>query len=480
MKAILGRCGLKIRTAELKQCLGRHYDSLFRKLTVRYQPKIGPPQIVRTYRHEGSFTLLPRSLLGAFSKLITQLDCTLPRHDIAVELEAELFDNQVLVVNHLMSVFTPENVNAGRGYAILNMQAGLGKTFVAAGLIARLKLRTLYVVPKRPLASQALEDFRTALSCHVGVFHSKPKKTDPSTHYQNCDVCIITVDSAMLRDPEFYNHWSLVIFDEAHTLCTNRRKELFRKASARVMFGMSATTEDRNDGFDFIMHKELGSVIRAEEIPGFETLDVNFDMTVVVCKYFGPPEHTEELIHPSTGKLFTPYMNKQFIRDPHRMRLAVQKLRELYDWRDGEKQHSILVFCEELDALTQLFELFSADFDVEAPEISMKKFVGGLKSEVARDYAQTARVLLTTYGYSGTGLSIDRMTAMVFLTPRKSGMKQILARIRRRGGDQTIPRVVIDIVDKRTALQYQFRHRKLAYDYYDLGIEFESWNYEDL
>jgi superfamily II DNA or RNA helicase len=49
------------------------------------------------------------------------------------------------------NVFTQERINAGTACGLLNLRAGMGKTFFAAGIIAQMKLRTLYVVPKRPL-----------------------------------------------------------------------------------------------------------------------------------------------------------------------------------------------------------------------------------------------------------------------------------------------------------------------------------------
>lgn len=241
------------------------------------------------------------------------------------------------------------------------------------------------------------------------------------------------------------------------------------------MLGMSATTEDRADGFDGIAHKELAydGVVRAETLPGFNYEGVDFKSLVTVIKYNGPPEFTEHLVSESTGALFTPYMNKQFLRDPYRTTIALAELRELYNWRGPDGQcHCIYVFCEEVEPLDIIYRGFIDSFGADAivaPEIG--KFTGGIKEAQITNMRDNARIFLTTYGYSGTGVSIDKMTAIIFLTPRRANMKQILARILRRGGDQSVVRRVIDIVDNKTGVKYQLGSRMCAYEYYGMELE---------
>jgi hypothetical protein len=171
-------------------------------------------------------------------------------------------------------------------------------------------------------------------------------------------------------------------------------------------------------------------------------------------------------------------MNKQFLRDPFRNQLAIAALRELYTWRGPEgQQHCIYVFCEEVEPLDIIYRGFVDSFGedaIVAPEIG--KFTGGIKEAQIAAMRDGARIFLTTYGYSGTGVSIDKMTAIIFLTPRRANMKQILARILRRGGDQSITRRVIDIVDNKTGIKFQLGSRMLAYEYYGMEVENKKVN----
>ena len=55
------------------------------------------------------------------------------------------------------------------------------------------------------------------------------------------------------------------------------------------------------------------------------------------------------------------------------------------------------------------------------------------------------------------------MTALVLVTPRRNGMRQIIGRILRRGSDENIVRQIVDIVDVCTVLKGQFAERKKIY-----------------
>jgi hypothetical protein len=81
------------------------------------------------------------------------------------------------------------------------------------------------------------------------------------------------------------------------------------------------------------------------------------------------------------------------------------------------------------------------------------------------DATQYANIILTTYQFSSTGISIDKLDTDVYATPRKNKMKQIRGRILRLGGDSSIERVSIDMVDWKTALKGQvYERRKDAKD----------------
>ncbi len=456
----------------LQQCSGDAMGLLRRRLTVVRKPAIGPEQRTELWevrRYGGRpYAVVPRLWLQSLvysQGLISRPHILFPpmQRTEGVRFTGELTENQQIVVDHLLSVhLTPENIANGTAAALFNMRAGLGKTFIAAALVASLRLRTLYVTMRSNLRVQAFGDFAQVLECKYGEF------TPGKDTGNDIDVAIINTASAIT--PADMARYSMVIYDEVHAYCSESWRRVFRRTMTWVNIGMSATTHDRDDGLDVVYHKELalrGEIV-TEDLPGFNAEDANFYIDVDVVNYWGPPEYTEARCHPSTGKVFTPWLQKLLINDPDRMALVCRYLGELYGQTDadGRPLHNIYVFCEERDQLDLTYAKLAEYCErvgivLCAPEIS--KYVGGTKKAGIEYAIAHCRVFLTTYGYSAAGVSIAKMSAMIFVTPRKAQMKQIIGRICRLSGDPTVRRRIVDIVDKGTPLAKQYRHRLAAY-----------------
>jgi superfamily II DNA or RNA helicase len=473
----------------LRACFGDQYNKFLGGLVVVKQQRIGAPLRAELYervtKSGTSYIRLPRTLIGHFIRhKLLQVECLIKLPEkIPVVLHKQLFDNQTAIVQHLCDVYyTPEKVATGTATALLNLRAGMGKTFVAAGLIAALQLPTVYIVPNRFLMNQAVKDLQECLSgASVAAYNNK--RAIPQ-------VLVIVINSAVEQNANFFAQFGLVIYDEVHMYCSENRRRIFHVCTTGMALGMTATSEDRNDGFDVIAHRELatGGVLRAENIPGFDYEDVHFECAVRVINYKGPPDQTQNLIHESTGNVFTHYMHNQSIEDRYRVQLAVNELIELYDWRGGPDnglRHHIYVFAEEIDILSKAKEAFETCLvnrgDILADMVvDHSLFTGGMKDSEVVNIAANARVMFSTYSYASVGFSIPRMSAIVLLTSRKSNFKQILGRILRRGSDPNMPRVVVDIVDWNTCLRRQFAERKIAYDYYGFKQLIKKVNYTDI
>ncbi len=482
--AFLTHQGLIIPVGILKNKFKNRYQEFLDRLTVTYHPKIGASQVTKLYSCETFHGIdcirLPRTLLQTLLKgnVILRVEMLLtPVSHTDVDCMLELYNNQKVLVDHLCgSVYTADRMAAGTACAMLNLRAGMGKTFVAAGIIGRLKLRTLYIVPNRALQQQACGDLALCFSNGVGPYSKK------GTGLQN--ITVIVVDSALRQCLQFFAGYHFIVYDEVHAYCSPVKRQIFAR-TVTACLGMSATTSERANGLDAISHRELAfdGVIFAKDIPGFTMDNIEFKSEVEIIHYNAPPEYSKALTHPSTGKLFTPLMNKQFIADPFRTKLVMGKIVDLYNWQGpGGSKHCIYVFCEEREPLIAISgELKKILHGVYAPELTeVGTFIGGVKEEEAAEMRDNARILLTTYGYSGKGISINRMTAIVFLTPRRSNMLQILARILRRDGDQSVERKIVDIVDNRTPIKSQLASRKMAYNYYQMSMTQTKVNYNEL
>ena len=405
-----------------------------------------------------------------------------PRQTINVlEFTGESDHNQVEVINALLrDHLSEERISTGRGAALLRLEAGRGKTFVAAALIGRLKLRTLYIVTKRPLQSQAVADLRKVMRGNIAEFSTAAARAGKLP-----DVAVVVIDTAVKLPPDVLSKFQFVIYDEVQKLRSACRREIFRKTMTWVNLGMTATPHRQ---FDDIYKKELalgdetpGVVDRlliADALPGYRSDDVIFDIHIRVIHYYGPDEYTKN-ISGATGSLSALHMQKQFISDPYRMRLIASELSKLINWEENGKKHGVYIFCEERDQLEVVYAALCNEYTIDVPELekSVGRFHGKAKKKDIKEMASRARIYLTTYGFSSEGISNCQMTAEIFCTTRRNNMEQIMGRILRRNGDPAVPRYIVDIIDERTAMKHQFNTRKIDYDKRE-GVTYEHHRVE--
>lgn len=511
----LTHSGFIIPVNILRIKFGKKYDEFIKKLTLMHEQKVGR-RIVRKYMkmyeeiiYNGVKCIrCPRTLVKVFQKTgildnVEIVFSSLKKIDAIQHID--LFENQNIIVDYLCkNVYCPERILDGTATCILDLRAGLGKTFVAGGLIARLKLKTLYITPRIFLAIQAVKDLKSIFCSDAtkpNLIIKRYEKIQKTKKIQEThDIMVIVIDSALRQPMQFFAEYSMIVLDEVHTYCTEQRKKIF-SFSVPVVLGQSGTCCDRSDGFDPIAHKELAmdGIIHAEDIPGFsesskKTLDINFNCTAEIINYLGPPEFTQGLKNDTTGTISVHKMYNQFINDPFRTQIIIDKLIELYDWSlivdNVVLKHHIFVFAEEIDILKKIKDIFCKalekrsrkdiinDIDIETENLEM--FTGKTKIKDIPKIIANARVLFASFAYGGTGVSINKMTAEIFVTPRMAQMKQIIPRILRRGSDVRIPRIIIDIVDKKTALRRQIGARLLAMEFYEFCIVYKNTKYSEI
>jgi hypothetical protein len=260
------------------------------------------------------------------------------------------------------------------------------------------------------------------------------------------------------------------------------------------VLGLDGTPDARPDGLSEIVKRHLGPAMYQKDVPGFDAADAEFTGEVWRINYAGHPDFCEAELTPS-GTVCAINTIAKFNKDPHRLQLIVQQVLRLYrmhetpeavkygvgrrpgDAPDAPKhRHGVFVFAEHRDALIVIRDALAARLrpdEISAPELESARTMTVLRGGVAPDELSKAQkagehIVLTTYGYSRRGISLRKMTASVHTSPRRHGMAQIGARIRRRGSDQLIRRVIVDIVDVRTPLKSQYSERAKQY---------KAWNY---
>jgi hypothetical protein len=388
-----------------------------------------------------------------------------PGQNIEVDWHGKLTNNQTAIMEYLMeNVYTDTKRAAGTAGCILNLEAGQGKTYVAARLIAECKKKTCFILHSSATLDQTHKALDAVLDVSIGEYHAKKKRDG--------DVVLMVINSALSEKfqfkngeeqtpTEFYRQFGLVIFDECHLHCNKWAGQVFKYAQAINMLGLSATPDGNAKGFGDLIIWELGPVIDATEIPGYKSADVNFTAMVKRVMYYGPAEYTKFLVNEATGCSNSSTTITMLAHDPYRIRLILNCIEEclakgLYIYVFADRRNYLEIIRLQL---VKLYESKRNSNEAQSVELQteillddddFQRIVGGAKEEEFKTAEMKSRVIFTTYQYMGTGKSIIKMNAMIFATPRKSQLKQYYGRIFRLSSDSTVERQIYLISDMKT------------------------------
>jgi len=160
-------------------------------------------------------------------------------------------------------------------------------------------------------------------------------------------------------------------------------------------------------------------------------------------------------------------MIEQLVEDDCRNQLIISRINDLAD-----KGLNVFVFSDRRAHVEHLADMLCKDMVI---------VYGGSNEDVIQLAKHDAQIVLTTYGYSSTGVSIDRMTGLVLATPMRSKAVQIAGRIFRQNPEyQDCKRHIVDIVDNCTVLKSQLSGRLLAYRDRQASIRETVVSYEEI
>ena len=511
------------------------------KFVIKYMPHIGTVKtltVYKKYKKDGNIDVFfPKGSYDQLSKVINIKNAKLS-YAIPVKINEltnadtmPLYTNQQSVLEYLLdNQFSDKAIIAGRANANLKMPAGSGKTRLGLGLAKALGLKTLVVVPTEYLMLQWKEEYEDMFGDgYTAGLYSGKYKTDGH-------VVIGIINSLLRVAPEYFDKFGFVIFDESHDYCSETFSEIFWRAQRVCNLSLTATPDERKDGFDRALKMHFGPIIDVKTLPNYKDDSVAFTGSVEAIKYVGPDAFTGIVLNEKMGLISVPHMIAQFIRDPYRNKLIINKAMELYNQnrhiyiftdqrahafalRDMFKVANVLVdidvntgddtgdnandnigdnandnpaddnkdacITEVVDKLDNLNIIQGNDTDntesiANIEGVNNHVLIGGVKKDVMDDAKEKKErsIIITTYGYSYRGVSIKHMDSLIIATPRASKFTQIIGRIKRKGGDASIPRKVIDIIDSATPLKKQFSERKKAYIREQLDIKTSNvrWN----
>ena len=270
--------------------------------------------------------------------------------------------------------------------------------------------------------------------------------------------------SGAVSPTAFFQPFGYVVFDEIHLYSSTSRKQIYNRCQRKYMLGLSATPDENKDGLDAVNLWNCGSILKASDLDGYSVEDIPFKGEVTVVRFHGHPDYIQILMNEKMDIINHSGMVNQICEDPYRLHMIVKIVFEL---RGCNK--NIFVFADRREYLKKIktymsiFGIASHDLLKSSDQTKVMNLMGGATADEMETAKTSATVILTTYQYMGTGVSIPRMDALILATPRKSKSRQYINRIFRLGGDYTSVRNIIDIVDWGTHMKSQYYIRKKYY-----------------
>ena len=212
------------------------------------------PRVIACFEQQGDFLVLPRGTLGPLREMLAGLDIRLDLDDersdgvtLDTSFTGELSDIQADAAREMLA----------HELGVLCAPPGMGKTVMAANVIAARGRSTLVVVHSKPLLEQWVLRLTQFLDLDVreigiiGAGKNKPKGR----------LDVATVQSLARREnlQELLAGYGHVVVDECHHVPAVTAEQVLQTAPARYVTGLTATPY-RRDGHHPIIAMQCGPI----------------------------------------------------------------------------------------------------------------------------------------------------------------------------------------------------------------------------
>lgn len=349
----------------------------------------------------------------------------------------------------------------------LKLNAGQGKSYVAASLISSIKKKTLIIVHRRSIIDQWAKVINAAFpNTTVGYYYSN-KKVDGDIIIMVNRSCLqktYTINNKTMTRTEYYAQFGFVIVDEAHECASKQMQSILKYVQTYYILALSATpiTKVYDKGLLF----EFGQILDCNHL--LEEEKNEFKVSLNKVEYYGDDIYTEHHTNEALGTTNIAKTLNMLVEDPKRNETILNILtNELKD-----SSRFIYVFSDRRDHLLHLNNTLieytaknelNYKSDLCTNEDEFLRLVGGASSDEMHKAETKSRVIFTTYAFMGTGKSIPKMNTVILTHPRRNKIEQFIGRILRLGSDYSIVRKIYDIVDMKLSLSRQYSVRQLYY-----------------
>jgi hypothetical protein len=537
-------------TGEINSNLHKYIKKIMNKFTLSYKNIMGNMEYIKRYSIDlnKKRLIIPRfaiyNILSECKKYGLKNNCGI--HNMITEgnepelkftWNGNLTSNQKIIIDHMNKYIYNENrYNNGSSGCILNLEAGQGKSYIAANLISKIQKKTAIILHSSSILGQWKTLLNKLFTNKIGSYYSK-EKTDG-------DIVLLIINSALnekftykdmnnnekeLSSLDYFKQFGFIIYDECHEYCNKWAGRVFKVAQSKYVLGLSATPDENLKGFDKLIQWELGPILIANQIAGFSIQDTRFQANMNRIMYYGPPDYTHIIKNEAIDVVSASSTITMLTYDPYRIKIIIDCIKKcldkkLYTFVFADRKGYLEVIRKSLidsyksdmantmstnnmpntmstnTMSTNMYnnlnngienkinnkinnispENINEKLDILYDDNDYQRIVGGANENVFKNAEMNSKVIFTTYQYMGTGKSIIKMNGLIMITPRKTKLKQYYNRIFRLGSDANIKREIYMIVDMKTLFARHWTYHKKYCNEMEYNIKEEKIQYTNV
>lgn len=295
--------------------------------------------------------------------------------------------------------------NSGSTKGVVILPTGMGKTIFAALDAKRLNLRTLFIVHKNDILTEAYEKFNAVWpEVSKGFFNATEKDTSSQLIFASKDTLYRDGNIDQFKPDDF----DYIIIDEVHHSSCTTYKRITDYFTPKYMIGLTATPErqDRADIlelFDYNIYYELPQreAIECGYLSGFKYYGLKDDIDYSKIKHNG--------IHYDVADL------GRKLNIPERNEAIFQKYMQL------AKDTKAIGFCVNIKHAIDMAEFFNTKgIPAAAVHSDTSLLTIEQKKAFIQDFRENSLKILFTVDLFNEGVDFPDVETLLFLRPTES------------------------------------------------------------
>lgn len=331
---------------------------------------------------------------------------------------------------------------------ILVAPSGIGKTIAGVYMISARSVNTLVLVHRKPILKQWIDHLKTFLEIGHGKIGQIGGGKQNKTGFIDVAMLQSLVRKGEVKD--IVGDYGYVIADECHHVPAFSFEQVFRKAKARFVTGLTATPY-RRDGHQPIITMQCGPiryVIKSKNQLAEQIVDHR--LIYRKTKFCMPPGHNDANIHDVYSAL---------ILDEERNQLIFEDILSVLE--EGRSPIVLTERKDHLEILAQKLSRFTRNLLILQGGMKIKK-----RREVIERLASIPeseeRILLATGRYIGEGFDDPRLDTLFLAMPVswKGTLVQYAGRLNRIYSNKKEVRIY-DYVDQYVPMLMRMYEKRL-------------------